>query len=91
MLCTIYEILAIHRILQYDLGDVRKDKLAAFTHLYRLMDDVRILNGDAIHEVIFNPQRQGDHTATTWIYPSCLQIKETTGENGTVVFLESWI
>jgi hypothetical protein len=83
-----YEMMAIQRIMKYDQGEVKLAKLAAFAHLYRLMDDVRIINGAAIHDLIFQPTRQGDAEATCWIYPACLQIKETTCEQGQVVFLD---
>ncbi len=83
-----FEIQAVQRILKFDRGEIRAQKLSSFKHMFRLMDDLRLINGDAIHTLIFEPSLQGDVRATTWIYPSCLQIKETTGEDGKVVFLD---
>jgi hypothetical protein len=83
-----YEWRAVERVRQLDAGQTRKAKLAAFQHLYRLMDDVRIVNGAALHPLIFEPVGQGDPSSTGWIYPPCVQIKDTTGESGDTVYLD---
>ena len=83
-----YEWRAVERIKRLDRGQLREARLKAFQHLYRLMDDVRVVNGEALHELIYTPQQHGDPCSSNWVYPPCVKIKDTTGTDGVSVYLD---
>ena len=80
-LCNLYllhkEIEAILRIAKYDPPPLAKEKLTAFRYMFRSMDDVRILNGPALVQILRHPGPRLP-TSTDWVYPECLGLDVTS-------------
>ena len=84
-LCNLYllhkEIEAILRIAKYDPPPLAKEKLTAFRSMFRSMDDVRILNGPALVQILRHPGPRLP-TTTDWVYPECLGLEVTSPDSG---------
>ena len=85
--CNLYllhkEITAVQRIMRYDNFELQRTKLAAFNFFFRSMDDLRVINGQPLVDMILFKGQKTD-ASPQWIYPDCLGIDLTSveGPNG---------
>ena len=88
--CNLYllhkEVTALQRIIRYDPREIQLVKLAAFLYFFRSMDDLRVINGQALVDMITYTGLRSEDTAN-WVYPACLgiDITSTTSEDGTML------
>ena len=79
--CNLYllhkEITAVQRIVRFDPLPLQLQKLSAFNYFFRSMDDLRVINGQPLVDMILFSGVKSDDSST-WIYPDCLGIEITS-------------
>ena len=79
--CNLYllhqEVTAIQRICRFDAPPDQIIKLSAFNFFFRSMDDLRVINGQPLVDLILFRGNKSDFS-TDWIYPDCLGIDTTS-------------
>jgi hypothetical protein len=74
-----YEAVAVQRISRAALDSCEKRQLLSeWQYVYRLMDDVRMVNAPRLTHILQQPQNVGDPRSHTWVYPACVTLEFTS-------------